>query len=92
MALGLLISWRCITLWFISGIKFRTKVFHLLTHRFPPQCIPIFTIEINFLLHILRDLYPKLVSLQPILEFRFFNYLVPVFQSMRHSPSEDGLH
>ena len=92
MTLDLLISWRYIALWFLPGIKCRANSLHLLTHRVPPQCIPIFKVKLNFLLHIIRDLYPKLISLQPIIGFYFYNDAVPLLQSMRHPPNEGGLH
>ena len=92
MALDLMISWRYITLWFLPGIKFRADILHILTHRVPPQCIPIFTVKLNCLLHILRDLYTELVSIQQIIEFYFCNYAVPLLQSMRHPPSEGGIY
>ena len=92
MALDLLIYWRDIVLWFLPVIKCRANVLHLLTHLVPQQCIPILTVKINCLLHILRDLYPELVSLQPILGFYLCNDLVPPLQSMSHLPSECGIH
>ena len=91
MALYLLISWRYIAIWFLPRLKFRTKVLNLLIHLVPPQCIPIFMVGLNFLLHILRYLYPKLVSIHPILGFHVCNYAVPLLQSMRHPPSEGGI-
>ena len=92
MIFDLLISWRYIALLFILGVKCRANVLHILTHRVPPQCIPMFTIKLNYLLHTLWELYPELVSLQPIIGFHFCNYAVPLLQIMRHPPSEGGLH
>ena len=69
----ILTSWRDIALWFIPGLKYRVNILHLLAHGVPPQCIAILKVKLNCLLHIILDLYPKLVSLQPILGFQFHN-------------------
>ena len=92
MSLDLLISWRDITLCFLTGIKCRENVLLLLAHCVPPQYIPIIMVELNCFLHILWDLYPKLVSLQPILGFHFFNYTGPLLQIMRHPLIKGGLN
>ena len=91
IAFDILISWKVIDIWFLLGIKLRANFLHILTHRVPPQCIPILTVVINCLLHILRNLHPKIVSLQSILGFHFCNYAVPILKSTRHPPSEVGI-
>ena len=92
ITLDLLISWRDITLWFLPGFSCRANVLNILAHRVPEKCINILTVKLDCLLHIIWDIYLKLVSLQPILGFYFYNYAVPLLQSMRHPPIEVGLH
>ena len=92
MILDILIYWRDIALWFLPGLKCRAKILNLLANVVPTECITTITAKLNFLLHIIWELYTKLVSLQPILRFHFRNYAIPLFQSMRYTPSKGGLH
>ena len=78
ITLDLLISWMDIALWFLPGIKCRANVLHLLEHGVPQQCITILTVELNLLLHLIWDLYPELVSLQPILGLHFRKDAIPL--------------
>ena len=87
MTLNILISWRDIDLWFLPGNKCRANVLHILAHGVLPKFITILTVELNFLIHILWDLYPKLVSLQPILVFHIRNYTITLLQIIRYPPS-----
>ena len=77
MTLDILISWSDISLWFLPWIKCRANILYILAHGVPRQCIIILAVELNFLLHIIWEFYPELVSLQPILGFYFCNYVIP---------------
>ena len=75
ITLYLLISWRDVTLWFLPGIKCRSNILHISEHGVPPQCIAILAVKLNFLLHIIWEIFPKVASLQPILGFHFPKYV-----------------